>query len=143
MFGKSVNFEDMQFIYSLPSSLFKNKSCDKQIFNFHPNRTTCTANKHLGYFNHIFRFLRLQQCDQGTLPNRLFWKFIEELLFSLASIYFFSEDLFGYIPCISTTTMNQDLWAYERYKFNYRRKLLNYTLLKVSKVSKVAPYFIK
>ena len=105
----------------ISSSLFKNKSCDKQVLIFTPN---C---KHLGHFNHIFRFLRLQQCDQGMLPNRLFWKFIEELLFSLASIFFqktylatipIKELLQGQMSKMNERmklTSNADLWAYERY----------------------------
>ena len=36
--------------------------------------------KHLGYFNHIFMFSQLHQCDQGMLPNWFSWKFIEKLL---------------------------------------------------------------
>ena len=33
--------------------------------------------KHLGYFNHIFRLSQLHQCDQELLPNRFSWKFSE------------------------------------------------------------------
>ena len=29
-----------------------------------------TLQKHLGYFNHIFRLSQLHQCDQGMLLNR-------------------------------------------------------------------------
>ena len=36
--------------------------------------------KHLGYFNHIFGLPQLHLCNQGMLPNRFSWKFIDELL---------------------------------------------------------------
>ena len=45
-------------------------------------------------FNHTFRLSQLHQCDQGILPNRLSWKFNQELLFyivTLASVLFFSR----------------------------------------------------
>ena len=44
----------------------------------------------------------LHQCDQGMLPSRFSWKSIEVLLLKLTII---TEDLFGYIPGISTTPM--------------------------------------
>ena len=111
MYGKSVNFEDMPYIYNIPlewsfQALFsKTKAViAKQVLIFTPN---C---KHLGYFNHIFRFLRLQQCDQGMLPNRLFWKFIEELLFSLASIFFQRTYLATFLA-LQSRNSSRDRWV--------------------------------
>ena len=47
--------------------------------------------KHLGYFNHIFRLSELHQCDQEMLLGRFSWKSIEELFFSLSLV---AEDLY-------------------------------------------------
>ena len=54
---------------------------------------TIILQKHLGYFDHIFR---LHQCDQELLPYRFSWKFIEAFSSSVAlPSLFFSEDPFG------------------------------------------------
>ena len=70
---------------------------DSDYISFH------TLQKHLGYFNHIFRFSKLHQSDQGILQNRFSWNFVEELFYNSSSL--FSEDLFGYIPDITTTNI--------------------------------------
>ena len=44
--------------------------------------------KHLGYFNHIFRFPQLQQCDQGMLLNRFLGSSLRSFYsISLASLF--------------------------------------------------------
>ena len=54
-----------------------------------------TLQKFLGYFNNIFWLSQLHQCDQRML-------FVQLDASSLVKISFSSEDLFGYIPGIST-----------------------------------------
>ena len=70
--------------------------------NIMPTRCVATLQKHLGYFNHIFRLSELHQCDQLRNANigRLSWKSIEEIFFGYISLSLVSEDLFGYIPGI-------------------------------------------
>ena len=57
--------------------------------------------KTLGLLQPLFKLSELHQCDQGMLSSRFSWKSIEVLL----QLTIISEDLFGYIPGISTTPM--------------------------------------
>ena len=64
------------------------------------SKSDTALQKHLGYFNPIFRLSELHQCDQEMLLGRFSWKSIEELFFSYISLSLVSEDLFGYTPDI-------------------------------------------
>ena len=39
-------------------------------FGFNTSQLCISLQKHLSYFNHIFRLSQLHQCAQGMLPNR-------------------------------------------------------------------------
>ena len=99
-----------------------------------------TLQKHLGYFDHILRLSQLHQCDKECYQ------------IGKASLVF-SEDLFGYIPGISTTKhatkelracrcvsskqqhTSPEMLIYKFSKkihfFNKRGKHLNYTSFKL------------
>ena len=69
---------------------------NNQCFYFNFKRKALA--KTLGLLQPLFKLSELHQCDQGMLPSRFSWKPIEVLLQ-------LKEDLFGYIPGISTTPM--------------------------------------
>ena len=53
--------------------------------------------------NHLFKWSQMHLCVQRMLNGFLDWKLIEELFHISQSPI--SEDLFGYIPGLSTTSM--------------------------------------
>ena len=72
--------------------------------------------KHLGYFNHIFRLSQLHQYDQEMLPNRFAWKFIEELsLVTLANPFFQNTYLATFLAFLTTATQpgNKSMQMYK------------------------------
>ena len=61
--------------------------------------------KHLGYSYHIFKLSQLHQCDQEMLPIGFLESSLKSFFFGYISSYSLpSEDLFGYILGISTTS---------------------------------------
>ena len=70
----------------------------------------CKTKQHMGYFNHIFGGLSCISVHGGHQRGMLYQiRFLESSLRSFFIGYIssslFSEDLFGYIPGISSTTM--------------------------------------